>query len=165
MSPTGNTFRAQVNDRAINLFISKPLIGRASGQWSVQLTRRFNNADGSFGGVIVASLNPLHFTTFYNKIDFGADAAIAMIGSDGVVRSSGGSAIGRFGLGQNLNDTVLSQHMQQGHDTVFEYTGPENREPLLMALRKVHGYPVWVSVGVRESDVHATVVGKPPPNV
>jgi diguanylate cyclase (GGDEF)-like protein len=146
-------FLVQVNDSGDHLFISKPLIGRASGQWSVQLTRRFNNADGSFGGIIVASLNPLHFTTFYNKIDFGTDAAIAMIGSDGVVRSSGGSAIGRFGLGQNLNGTVLFQHMQQGRDSVFEYTDPENREPLLMALRKVHGYPLWVSVGVRESDV------------
>jgi diguanylate cyclase (GGDEF)-like protein len=146
-------FLVQVSDTGDHLFISKPLIGRASGQWSVQLTRRFNNADGSFGGVIVASLNPLHFTTFYNKIDFGTDAAIAMIGSDGVVRSSGGSAIGRFGLGQNLSGTVLFQHLQQGRDTVFEYTDAENREPLLMALRKVHGYPVWVSVGVRESDV------------
>jgi diguanylate cyclase (GGDEF)-like protein len=146
-------FLVQVNDTGDHLFISKPLIGRASGQWSVQLTRRFNNADGSFGGVIVASLNPLHFTTFYNKIDFGTDAAIAMIGSDGVVRSSGGSAIGRFGLGQDLSGTVLFQHMQQGRDTVFEYTDAENREPLLMALRKVHGYPLWVSVGVRESDV------------
>jgi diguanylate cyclase (GGDEF)-like protein len=146
-------FMVQVNDTGDHLFISKPVIGRASGQWSVQLTRRFNNADGSFGGVIVASLNPLHFTTFYNKIDFGTDAAIAMIGSDGVVRSSGGSAIGRFALGQNLTGTVLFQHMQQGRDTVFEYTDAENREPLLMALRKVHGYPVWVSVGVRKSDV------------
>jgi diguanylate cyclase (GGDEF)-like protein len=146
-------FRAQINDTGDNLFISKPLIGRASGQWSVQLTRRFNNSDGSFGGVIVASLNPLHFTTFYNKIDFGSDAAIAMIGSDGVVRSSGGSAIGRFALGQDLNGTVLTQQMQQGRDAVFEYTDAENHEPLLMALRKVHGYPVWVSVGVRKSDV------------
>ena len=119
-------FRAQINDTGDNLFISKPLIGRASGQWSVQLTRRFNNSDGSFGGVIVASLNPLHFTTFYNKIDFGSDAAIAMIGSDGVVRSSGGSAIGRFALGQDLNGTVADPADATGHDAVFEYTDAEN---------------------------------------
>jgi diguanylate cyclase (GGDEF)-like protein len=146
-------FRVQMGDTKDLLFISKPVIGRASEQWSVQLSRRFNNADGSFGGIIVASLNPVHFTTFYNEIDFGADASIAMIGSDGVVRSSGGSAIGRFTLGQNLTGTALFQHMQQGRDSVFEYTDAANREPLLMALRHVHGYPVWVSVGVRKSDV------------
>jgi diguanylate cyclase (GGDEF)-like protein len=145
--------RVHMRSSEDKLFISKPLVGRASGQWSVQLTRRFNNHDGSFGGVIVASLNPLHFTAFYNKIDLGSVASIAMIGSDSVVRSSGGSATGRFALGQDLSGTSLFKEIQQDKDTVFEYSGAPNGETLLMALRKVHGYPLWVSVGVRESDV------------
>jgi hypothetical protein len=50
------------------LYISKPVIGRASGKWSIQVTRRFQNRDGSFGGVVVASLNPEHFTKFFASI-------------------------------------------------------------------------------------------------
>ncbi len=145
--------RVHMHSTEDKLFISKPLVGRASGQWSVQLTRRFNNRDGSFGGVIVASLNPLHFTAFYNKIDLGSVASIAMIGSDGVVRSSGGSATGRFALGQNLTGTSLFKRIQEGKDTVFEYTDAPKDGTLLMALRKVRGYPIWVSVGVRKHDV------------
>ena len=145
--------RVHIRGTEDKLFISKPLVGRASGQWSVQLTRRFNNRDGSFGGVIVASLNPLHFTAFYNKIDLGSVASITMIGGDAVVRSSGGSATGRFALGQDLSGTSLFKEIQQDKDTVFEYDGAPNGETLLMALRKVRGYPLWVSVGVRKSDV------------
>ena len=37
----------------------------------------------SFGGVVVASLDPDHFTKFYDKIDFGSPASISLIGSDG----------------------------------------------------------------------------------
>ena len=103
----------QVHSTDDHLFISKPVIGRTSGQWSVQLSRRFTNSDGSFGGVVVVSLNPEHFTNFYDKIDFGSAASIAMIGGDGVVRASGGSAAGRFALGQDLTGTSLLRAFQR----------------------------------------------------
>ena len=53
-------FKVHVNSGADRLFISKPVIGRASGRWSVQFSRRFLNADRTFAGVVVASLDPEH---------------------------------------------------------------------------------------------------------
>jgi hypothetical protein len=55
--------KVQLNSTADHLYISQPVIGRASGHWSVQFTRRFLNKDGTIGGVVVASLNPVHFTS------------------------------------------------------------------------------------------------------
>jgi hypothetical protein len=106
-------FKVHLNTAADDLFISKPVVGRVSGKWSVQISRRFSNPDGSFAGVVVASLNPDHLTKFYDKIDFGSSASIALIGVDGVVRSSGGSANG-FALGQDLTQTNLFARMQDG---------------------------------------------------
>ena len=111
------------------------------------------NRDGSIGGVIVVSLNPEHFTNFYDKIDLGLAASIAMIGSDGVVRASGGSAAGRFALGQDLTGTSLVQHFSNSRNSIFEFKDAQDPHRLLMALRKVRGYPLWVSVGVRKDDV------------
>src|SRR5215471_3741037 len=68
-------FKVHVDSSEDRLFISRPVIGRASGKWSVQFSRRFSNADGSLAGVVVASLDPEHFTKFYNKIDFGTLAS------------------------------------------------------------------------------------------
>ena len=83
-------YRVHLDSAEDHLFISKPVIGRASKQWSVQFTRRFLNSEGKFGGVVVTSLNPAHLTDFYNRIDFGSSTSIALIGLDGMVRSSGG---------------------------------------------------------------------------
>ena len=106
-------FKFQVNNTKDTLFISKPVIGRASGKWSVQLTRRFLNKDGTFAGVVVASMDPAYFTSFFDRIQLGTDTSVAMIGSDGVVRSEGGGAIPQLALGQDLSGTDLFKRLQK----------------------------------------------------
>jgi diguanylate cyclase (GGDEF)-like protein len=135
------------------LYISKPVVGRASGKWSIQVTRRFLNSDGSFGGVVVASLNPEHFTNFYDRIDFGSSVSISLIGSDGFVRSSGGSGDG-FALGQDLGGTKLFAEMRKGANSTFEYADPSDGQMRLVTLRKVSGQPLWVSVSTDMNEIY-----------
>ena len=52
------------------------MLGRASGKWSLQLTRRINKPDGSFGGVVVVSLDPLYFTQLYADVNLGPHSVI-----------------------------------------------------------------------------------------
>jgi diguanylate cyclase (GGDEF)-like protein len=146
-------FRVHVNANEDKLFISKPLIGRASGKWSVQFTRRFTNRDGAFAGVVVASMDPAHFTGFYDKIDLGASTTVALVGSDGVVRSAGGGTVSRLALGQNLTGSGIFQQLQSGRNAVFEDRGASDDEALYVTARKVRGHPLWVTVSTRKSDV------------
>jgi diguanylate cyclase (GGDEF)-like protein len=146
-------YRFHLTSTADELYISKPVIGRVSGQWSVQVARRFKNADGSFGGVVVASLKPDHFTKFYDRIDFGSSVSISLIGSDGIVRSSGGSADG-FALGQDLRGTKLFAEMHDGTNSTFETADPSNSQMRLVTLRKVAGHPLWVSVSTDMNEIY-----------
>ncbi len=146
-------YRVHVNSTSDQLFISKPVIGRVSGKWSVQITRRFLNADNSFAGVVVASLNPEHLTKFYDKIDFGSAVSITLIGDDGVVRSSGGSASG-YKLGQDLKLSNLFNRLQMGANATFVDTSISDGHDELITVRKIRGHPLWVSVSTNKQEIY-----------
>jgi diguanylate cyclase (GGDEF)-like protein len=147
-------FLAQLHSKEDRLFISRPLIGRVSGQWSVQLSRQFLNADGTFGGVIVASLDPVHFTKFYNKVDLASSGSISLIGDDGIVRSAGGDS-GDLKMGEDIRGTELYARMQKGQNATFEATNSETGQINLVSLRKVKDHPMWVSVSLDKHEVLA----------
>ena len=150
-------FRAQLDSKEDRLFISKPLIGRVSGKWSVQLSRRLSNADGSFGGVVVVSLDPEHFTNFYEKIDWASSGSIALIGSDGVVRAAGGQS-GGLKMSQDIHGTELFTRMQSRTNHTFEQRDASTGQSRLVALRKVKGHPLWVTVSLDKDEVLASSV-------
>jgi diguanylate cyclase (GGDEF)-like protein len=139
-------YRAHLGETEDNLFISKPMIDRASGQLSIHLTRRFLNPDGSFAGVVVGSLNPAQLTRFYDSMDFGASQSVSLIRTDGVVQSSGGSFA--YEAGRDLSGTQRFALMRRGANVVFESTDGPDFRPRLEDLRKVRGLPLWVSASL-----------------
>jgi hypothetical protein len=145
-------YKAHLDRTDDRLFISKPVVGRASKKWSVQFTRRFLDRDGKFAGVVVASLNPEHLTDFYNRIDFGSSTSIALIGFDGVVRSSGGGSRG-FELGQDLSDSTMFRRAQSATNSTFEDVDSTTGQSRLVTFRQVRGHPLIVSVGIDSDDI------------
>ncbi|WP_246164135.1 bifunctional diguanylate cyclase/phosphodiesterase [Blastochloris sulfoviridis] len=148
-------YRVHLSSGEDRLFVSKPVVGRVSRQWSVQFTRRFLNSDGSFGGVVVASLKPEHLTNFYNKIDFASSVSIALVGNDGIVRSAGGSA-GGFALGEDLNGTRFVSIARSAGMVTFEETDSASGNRRLVTFRHVRGQPLWMSVS---TDLRAVYAG------
>ncbi len=68
------------------LFIGKPVLGRVSKKWSVQITRAVKEKDGSLAGVLVASLDPAYLAKLWDRLGLSAEDEIALTGMDGVVR-------------------------------------------------------------------------------
>jgi diguanylate cyclase (GGDEF)-like protein len=152
-------FLVHKNATKDELYVSSPVVGRASGKWSIQLTRRFHKPDGTFGGVVVASLNPDHFTRFYESFYQGNTASISLVGLDGRVRATAGAGgIGRFKLGQDISGTALLERMRAAVSGTFTEAGATADSARIVAFRRVLGLPLAVSVGMPESEVTASAM-------
>ncbi len=124
------------------LFISKPVVGRVSGKPSIQLSRRINKPDLSFGGVAVVSMDPSYFTTFYDQVNLGKDSVIWITGTDGVVRamSSTADSPGARRTGATPDPNV---------------TRPTPEADSIVRTRALRDYPLVVSVGISQDEALA----------
>jgi hypothetical protein len=135
-------------------FISKPVLGRKSGRWSVQLTRRIEGPGGTFDGVLVASMDPEHFGRFYGSIDFGKEDTVILAGLDGIVRVSVGSET--LKLGDKIENGVLLAAAANGNGF---YRGDMDGSGFdrMFALRHIDNQPLFVAVGTSPSTVFGAV--------
>ena len=69
---------------ADKLFISKPLKGKVSGKWSIQITRPIFK-DGEFNGVLVVSVSPEQFAGFAKKLLIAQDSSLTVVRSTGEI--------------------------------------------------------------------------------
>src|ERR1700722_19578007 len=65
-----------------------PFIGHPTkslnGEWVTTVSRRFNLRDGSFGGVVIATIGAPYFSDFYGQFDLGTSGTVTLISADGI---------------------------------------------------------------------------------
>ena len=124
------------------LFISKPVLGRASGRWTVQFTRRLATSDDQFAGVVVASFDPSHLSRFYETMKLGAGGSAKLVGLDGVIRASGGHA--KAGLGATLADAALLAALRRDREGTIHLAQTGSQPTRIASFRRVRGQPLAV---------------------
>jgi diguanylate cyclase (GGDEF)-like protein len=138
------------------LFVSKPVLGRTTGKWAIQLTRRIENADGSFGGVVVASLDPAYLTRIYGAVNAGTDGLIRVVGTDGIVRASSSSSMSL--LGQDLSKSALFKlYPRQTSGWLYAPSRFSDQIPRLVVFRAVANYPLVITIGQSTREIFSLI--------
>jgi signal transduction histidine kinase len=147
-------FKVHVAADTGDLFVSKPVLGRASGKWSIQLTRRITRANGEFAGVVVVSIDPGYFTRFYNELNLGSEGMAALYGLDGIARAR--KVGGKEEFGTNASNAKMFELI--GKDTLsgaYTQTSVVDDVERIYHFRKVPQYQLAVTVGVNMKDLLA----------
>ena len=131
-------------DPNVGLHVGRPIVGRISGLPALPLARRITKPDGSFGGVVVALVNPGAFQEVYDALDLGAGATVALWRADGtlLVRAPNAPAL----IGKNYATTEnYKRYVQPRQTKPFWSAGSTDGVERVLALGFVPSYPLYVS--------------------
>jgi PAS domain S-box-containing protein len=144
-------FRVHQQRDSGRLFISKPELGRLSKKWSIQMSRRINDAQGRFLGVIVMSVDPEYFTHFYDELALGPQGLVTLAGEDGIVRAR--RAGGIVEVGQNISRGGAFKAMASSGNGTLVSISVLDKSERIFAFRKTRNYPMYVFVAVGTATV------------
>jgi signal transduction histidine kinase len=128
------------------LFISKPVLGKVSGRWTIQLSRRITGEYGQVLGVAVASLDPDYFEEVSRGVELGAQGLVTLAGRDGVVRARVIGGLSQ-GLGRELStnaEQASAIWRDNGHTIV---KSPLDGIERVVAYRRIGALPLRIIVG------------------
>ena len=125
------------------LYISEPVIGRASKKLTLQLSRRVDSAAGKFLGVTVISINPEEFTAVYRRL-VGDSGVVSLSGFDGITRirvdKSG------FTFGQNVSKLPWFGSILASDHGFAEIESAIDGERRLLAFQQIPKLSMYVTV-------------------
>ena len=140
------------NNRKDVMRIGAPTIGRMTGRRIIQLTRRLENRDGSFAGVLVVGVSSDFFTLFSDDPILGKEGILAFVGEDGVERMS------KLGSAQVDSPSLLAMPIGEGNELGGLKPGRHlfsDGRVRFAAAQKISGYPFYAMVGLSRNDILA----------
>src|SRR3954447_21897506 len=147
-------FAAHV-DQSIGSYIGVPLTPRQPYQGArfFGVSRRRGSDDGSFIGVIQASVLPEYFESFYARIGSDAGSFLAMGRTDGVVLAH----LPRLDRDLRLDPNgpvgrSIAAHPEHGLITI---AWPSDEVERRIGYRRIAEYPIYVSAGLETSAIRA----------
>jgi two-component system, sensor histidine kinase and response regulator len=138
-------FTVHRDRRDVGLFISAPLIGRVSGEWSIFLSRRLEHPDGSFAGVVSGSVHLSYFQRLFDSVALGKEGSINLYRTDGTVLMR--LPLEPQTIGRTLAGREIFKHFPLQRSGHFEIVASSDGVDRDYAYQQVGDLPLIVSVG------------------
>lgn len=141
-----------------NSISAAPFIGRPiqvqNGDWVLTVSQRLHRPDGSFGGVVVATLDSQYFSRFYSSFDVGEHGSITLATSSGTLLAR--SPYDARQIGRDLSSSRLfAQEVATRRSGDYEALSTLDGVTRLSAFDTSTRYPLVAVVAVSRDEVLA----------
>jgi len=128
------------------LFISQPLISRATHVWTIILAREVIGSDGRFLGLVIASMPLQEFRDLYASINLPENEAFALLRHDGTVLVRHPDPVSHIGARMPASSRWYSMVAAGGGH--YQSPGYFDDEARLIAVRPLRAYGLVLDVGI-----------------
>lgn len=136
-------------DRGVRIW--PPLRSRSTGKWTIPVSRRIDDPDGSFAGIAAATIDIDFFSQFYNRLEIGQEGAVALEFDSGVmaVRRPFEERL----IGADVTTTRLFQeHKLQPQGGTFSIASAQDGVVRLNSYRSLNDYPLFVAAALSKDE-------------
>lgn len=139
------------DEGASGLLIAGPLPAYNDQRWVIAFVRRLDAADGSFAGVVFASIGTAHFERLLSSVQLGPRGAVSIRTDDLALvhrYPKGDDAIGSTLVSRQLREVIATGAAHGEYVAATALDGIERSN----AYRKLPRYPFYVIVGRATDD-------------
>ncbi len=149
-------FRAHAADASLGLFISKPFRDGQDGPWSLAFSRRLNDPDGRFAGIVTGTICLSYMQDAYGRMQLGTDALMTLYNTDGTLLAREPRADAKLGtVVLNAQTIERVKRGASGPDDTFEATSPIDGVTRVFGFRRVGTLPLVQFAAESNEDVYA----------
>jgi signal transduction histidine kinase len=132
---------------------------RSNGTMQLTVSRRIDNADQSFGGIVAATINPSAFSRYFHERFVGADMLATLVGTqDRLLRAR--SPEGNGESWSHAIDSPLWSLLSASPTGVYENTSSIDGVRRIFVYRQVPDLPLVMATGFSATDLMRKVTGR-----
>ncbi len=131
------------------LYVSPPMTSRTSGRQMIEVSKRVNDANGHFLGILVFALAPDDLTSLYRSVNLGPRGIIALIGTDGLLRARFG---GQPDVTTMAPDEAWPVMLRQDASAGTAQSNAIDGIARIYSLRRLSSYPLIIAAGLSLDD-------------
>ncbi|PXX46999.1 sensor domain-containing diguanylate cyclase [Undibacterium pigrum] len=145
-------FHREHADRSVH--IGPPIKSKSTGEWIVTVSRRLNDGDGSFAGVVLSTIKMEYFKRHYEQFEIGQTGAIFVALDNGTLLLR--RPFEEKSLGRDISQLPLFRdflpHARMGTQT---FTSGQDGITRINSYLHLEKYPLVVSAALSRDEVLA----------
>lgn len=141
-------FQAQ-RARDVGTYLGRPSDkGPHKGAWQVTLSRRLTTPDGTFAGVVVASLRTSYFEQLFSALDLGPGSLLTLLRTDGVVVERLPTQEADRGAGVVVAGQEVFEAIRHGRPSGFKAVSMYEQKEKYFLYKYIEGFPLILMISV-----------------